>query len=81
MPTEEAKAILRSGLAGEVPAWYTENIADGADLWRTYIDLPANLSLLSNLMHEFGGLCRTDFLMNWGIAPSRDSNPFRDGGC
>ena len=80
-PTDEAKSILRSGLAGEVPAWYTENITDGADLWWTYRGLPANLSLLSNLLNEFGGLCRTDFLMNWRIAPSRDTNPFRDGGC
>ena len=80
-PTAKDKQVLRSGLAGRVPSWYTEYISDGADLWRAFKDSSGSLSLLSNLMHEFGGLCRTDFLMNWTIAPTRSSNPFRDGGC
>ena len=80
-PTEEDLEVLRSGLAGEVPGWYTEYISDGADLWRAFLDSSGDLTLLSNIMHEFGGLCRTDFLMNWTIAPPRSVNPFRDGGC
>ena len=80
-PTEEAKNILRTGLAGEVPAWYTQHVTDGAALWRLFRDAPTNLALLSNLMNEFGGLCRTDFLRDWRLVPPRDSNPFRDGGC
>ena len=79
-PTEEDEAVLRSGLAGEVPSWYTTNVTDGGTLW-WIIRGVSNLSLLANLMGEFGGLCRTDFLMNWRIAPSRDENPFADGGC
>ncbi len=80
-PTDEDLEVLRSGLAGEVPDWYTEYISDGADLWRAFLDSSGDLTLLSNLMHEFGGLCRTDFLMDWRIAPARSANPFRDGGC
>ena len=79
-PTEEAEAILLTGLSGEVPRWYTENVTDGAALW-WMVSVWRSADLLSNLVGEFGGLCRTDFLMNWRIAPSRDSNPFADGGC
>ncbi len=80
-PTEEDLDVLRSGLAGEVPAWYTRTIIDGADLWWTLRGLPTMSLILSNLMGEFGGLCRTDFLRNWSLLPLRKSNPFRDGGC
>ena len=80
-PAEEDLEVLRSGLAGEVPAWYTRTFTDGAAFWWTFRGLPTNLSLLANLMGEFGGLCRTDFLMNWTLVPQRRSNPFRDGGC
>ncbi len=79
-PTEEAEAILLTGLSGEVPRWYTENVTDGAALW-WMVSVWRSADLLSNLMGEFGGLCLADFLMNWRIAPSRDSNPFADGGC
>ena len=80
-PTDEDLEVLRSGLAGEVPDWYSEYINDGADLWRAFLDSYGDLTLLSNIMHEFGGLCRTDFLMHWTIAPSRSANPFKDSGC
>ena len=80
MPTARAEAILRSGLAGEVPRWYTDNVTDGAALW-WMMSVARNPVLVSNLMGEFGGFCRTDFLMNWRVAPLRESNPFADGGC
>ncbi|MCY4103943.1 MAG: hypothetical protein OXG55_11910 [bacterium] len=79
-PTEQEKSILRSGLAGEVPAWYTDNVTDGASLWHLLFNV-GNLTLMSNLMGEFGGLCRSDFLMNPSLTPPRNSNPFADGGC
>ena len=35
--SSEAWEVLRAGLAGEVPAWYTENFTDGAALWSQFL--------------------------------------------
>ncbi|MDE0652093.1 MAG: hypothetical protein OXI26_00370 [bacterium] len=82
-PTREAEAVVRAGLAGEVPAWYTDNIRSGEDLtaaWRAAPSRPA----LANLAGEFGGLCTTEWLMDPldpSPSPPDVANLFRDGGC
>ena len=82
-PTEEAEAIVRAGLAGEVPGWYTENITSGADLWAAIRQAPS-VRIMLNLKDEFGGFCRLEWLrypLEINDLPPEDDNQFRDGGC
>ena len=82
-PTEEAEAVVRAGLAGEVPDWYTENITSGAELWAAIRQGPS-VRIMLHLKDEFGGFCRLDWLrypLNLDRWPSEDDNQFRDGGC
>ena len=79
----EPERVIRSGLAGEVPRWYTENIESGADLWAALRRAP-NSFALPNVQHEFGGFCPAEWLsdpFNWTGWPPEGANPFRDGGC
>ena len=82
-PSPEAQAVVRAGLAGEVPDWYTENITSGAELWAA-IRADPELHALANLVDEFGGLCTMDWItypVNRALIPPEGANPFRDGGC
>ena len=82
-PTEEAKAIVLAGLAGEVPDWYTENITSGADLWAAIRQAPS-VRIMLNLKDEFGGFCRLEWFsypLNLDRSPPEEDNQFRDGGC
>jgi len=82
--SREAQQVLRSAVAGRVPAWYTENITNGAELWAA-LRTDFSLRMLANLQDEFGGLCSFDWISQWrlygGALPAEGSNPFRDGGC
>jgi hypothetical protein len=83
VPRPEAEEIVLAGLAGDVPAWYTENITNGAELWAA-MRRGLTPQLLTNLADEFGGFCSTDWITNPLDAarfPPEGSNPFRDGGC
>ncbi|MDE0652097.1 MAG: hypothetical protein OXI26_00390 [bacterium] len=82
-PDAEAEQVVRSGLAGEVPDWYTRNITNGAELWRV-LRRVLSAQLLANLAGEFGGFCSTDWLrypLEPNLIPAPRTNPFRDGGC
>ena len=82
-PSEEAEAVVRAGLAGEIPEWYTENITSGAELWAAIRAAPS-VRLLLNLQDEFGGFCDLDWLrypLEIDDLPPADDNQFRDGGC
>ena len=82
-PTLEAEQVVLSGLAGEVPNWYRENITNGAELWAAWLRGPS-LPALANLAGEFGGLCSTDWIthpLDPARFPPAPSNPFKDGGC
>lgn len=82
-PDAEAEQVVRSGLAGEVPAWYTRNITNGAELWRV-LRRVLSAQLLANLAGEFGGFCTTDWFrhpLEPNLIPPPRTNPFRDGGC
>ncbi len=82
-PDREAERVVRAGLAGEIPDWYTENITDGAELWRVLRRVLAP-QLLANLGGEFGGFCDTDWFrypLEPALIPPPRTNPFRDGGC
>ena len=82
-PTLEAEQVVLSGLAGEVPNWYRENITNGAELWAAWLRGPS-LPALANLAGEFGGLCSTDWIthpLDPARFPPAGSNPFKDGGC
>ena len=82
-PTPELQQIVRDGLAGEVPAWYRENITSGAELWAALRVAPSEW-ILANLANEFGGLCSTEWLtypLEAARLPPEGTNPFRDGGC
>ena len=82
-PSREAEDVIRAGLAGEVPAWFTENITSGAEFWAAWRAAPYRPAL-ANLAGEFGGLCTTDWLvepLDEARLPPADTNPFRDGGC
>ena len=82
-PTEEAEAVVRAALAGEVPDWYTENISSGADLWAAIRRAPS-VRIMLNLKDEFGGFCSLDWLrfpLEIDDLPPEHDNQFRDGGC
>ena len=82
-PTLEAEQVVLSGLAGEIPNWYRENITNGAELWAAWLRGPS-ITALANLAGEFGGLCSTDWIthpLDPARFPSAGSNPFKDGGC
>lgn len=82
-PGEEAEAVVRAGLAGEVPDWYTRNITSGAELWAAIRRAPS-VRILLNLQDEFGGFCDLDWLrypLEIDDLPPADDNQFRDGGC
>ena len=82
-PNQQDEEVVLDGLAGKVPAWYTENITNGAQLWSAFLSRPGD-KLLANIMHEFGGLCRTDWIrfpLDPNLFPAEGTNPFRDGGC
>ncbi len=77
-PTREAEAIVRTGLAGEVPDWYTENFTNGEELWEAMRNAP-NAFAFANLADEFGGVCTTDWLtypLIPSIFPAAGTNPF-----
>ena len=85
VPSREAQQVLRSGLAGEVPDWYTENITNGSELWAA-LRKDLSLRMLFNLQDEFGGLCSKSWIHDWHVGgdsemPAAGTNPFRDGGC
>ena len=82
-PDTAAEQVVRAGLAGEVPAWYTRNITDGAELWRV-LRRVLSAQLLANVAGEFGGFCSTDWFrhpLEPNLVPPPRTNPFRDGGC
>ena len=82
-PTPELQQIVRDGLAGEIPDWYSENITNGAELWAAFRVAPSE-QILANLADEFGGLCSVDWLtypLETDRLPPEGTNPFRDGGC
>ena len=82
-PDREAEEVVRAGLAGDVPDWYTEDIGNGADLWAV-LRRVVSASLLANLAEEFGGFCSTDWFgypLDRSVIPAARTNPFRDGGC
>lgn len=82
-PSEEAEAVVRAGLAGEVPDWYGENITSGAELWAAIREAPS-VRILLNLQDEFGGFCDLDWLrypLKVDDLPPAGENQFRDGGC
>ena len=82
-PTRQDEEVVLAGLAGRGADWYTENITNGAELWAAFLSRPGD-KLLANIMHEFGGLCRTDWIrypLDPGLFPPEGTNPFRDGGC
>ena len=82
-PDSEAVRVVLSGLAGEVPDWYTENITNGAELWWV-LRRVLSAQLLANLAGEFGGFCSTDWFrypLEPALVPPPRTNPFRDGGC
>ena len=82
-PDREAEEVVLSGLAGEVPDWYTDNVTNGAGLWALLRRVLSPI-LLASLASEFGGLCSTDwvgFPPDWSLVPPAGANPFRSGGC
>ena len=82
-PSDEAEQVVRDGLAGRVPDWYTENITDGAKLWAAWLERQSQAAL-ANLAGEFGGFCETDWIttgLDPELFPAAGTNPFKDGGC
>ena len=82
-PSREAEEVVLAGLAGEVPAWYSGNIRNGAELWEAWRRAPS-LVALANLAAEFGGLCSTAWItspLDPALFPPARSNPFRESGC
>ena len=81
--TEEALGVVRTALAGEMPAWLAETYEDDdgdLELERVWSDIKAEgdpSPVMRDLMRTaFGGLCRSDALWNNAIRI-----PWRDGGC
>ena len=81
--TEEALEVVRTALAGEMPAWLADTYGDengDLDLERVWSDIKAegdSSPVMRDLMRTaFGGLCRSDALWNNAIRI-----PWRDGGC
>ncbi len=81
--TEEALEVVRTALAGEMPAWLAETYDDengDLDLALVWSHIKAeggSSGSMRDLMRTaFGGLCRSDALWNSAIRI-----PWRDGGC
>lgn len=82
-PDAAAEEVVRAGLAGDVPGWYTRNITNGAELWRL-LRRVLSAQILANLAGEFGGFCSADWFrhpLEPNLIPPPRTNPFRDGGC
>ena len=84
--TQEALAVVRSALRGEMPTWFgTTYGSSDPDLelfWSHVRDLPFERSVVVyHLRNAFGGYCnnRTATESAAGVGPVR--NPWRDGGC
>lgn len=82
-PTAEAEAVVASVLAGEDPAWFGANYANGAQAWAAVMTLPLvdRLRVVTNLAGEFGGYCSVEEAMLAGFFGSGDPNPWSDDGC
>lgn len=80
-PSLEDEQVVLAGLAGKVPAWYTQNITSSDKFWAAWLEAPS-LLVLWNLAPEFGGLCSDDWVTS-PLDPERfpSDNPFRDAGC
>ena len=81
--TEEALEVVRTALAGEMPAWLADTYGDengDLDLALVWSHIKAEgdpSAIMRDLMRTaFGGLCRSDALWNSAIRI-----PWRDGGC
>ena len=81
--TEGAQGVVRTALAGEMPAWLAstyEGDEGNLDLELVWSDIKAEgdpSPVMRDLMRiAFGGLCRSDALWNSAIRI-----PWRDGGC
>ena len=84
--TQEALAVVRSALRGEMPTWFgTTYGSSDPDLelfWSHVRDLPfERRAVVYHLRNAFGGYCnnRTATESAAGVGPVR--NPWRDGGC
>ena len=87
--TEEALAVLRSAVAGDMPSWmattYTDVNArlDLESLWTDVKALSGNARRVAafQLRDEFGGYCDYDNAAESAFGSGVTRNPWEDGGC
>ena len=85
--TTEALAVLRSSLAGTMPAWFSTTYGAVPDLERVWADIKNagdssdRYILTWQLRNAFGGYCSNSKAAESAFEDGVASNPWRDGGC
>ena len=90
--TDQALAVVRSALAGQMPSWLADayNDADGnPDLARVWSDVKAiptfaqgfRETVVFHLRDAFGGYCDNQKATDSAFGSGVTVNPWRDGGC
>ena len=84
-PSLEAERVVRQGLDGQVPDWYTDNITTAGVLWTRWLRGPS-FPALANLKNEFGGLCDPQAIwieppLDPDDFPTRNDPPFMQAVC
>ena len=88
--TEEALAVVRSAIAGEMPSWFadTYNDSDGdPELERVWANVKAIANserravIVFQLRDLFGGYCENQKATESAFANGVTRNPWSDGGC
>ena len=93
--TEQALAVVRSALAGQMPSWFADTYNDSEgnpNLVRVWADVKAmsaatregggfRASVVFQLRDAFGGYCDNQKATDSAFGTGLTINPWRDGGC
>ena len=84
--TQEALAVVRSALRGEMPAWfgtaYGSSDPDLERFWSHVKDMTYDkYVVVHHLRNAFGGYCNNYATYRSAVGSNAVRNPWRDGGC
>ena len=88
--TDEARDVVKSAVAGDMPSWFADTYSDGdggLDLEQLWADVKAvptpkvRAGVVFQLRGEFGGYCDNEKVTGSAFGTGVTRNPWRDGGC
>ena len=88
--TQEAVAVVRSAVNGQMPQWFTDTYIDSegnTDLEQVWTDVKAlgdeksRIGVVYQLRDEFGGYCENRKATESAFENGATRNPWRAGGC